>query len=549
MSTSSDRTQATEGRLAPAFLLLVYVNAFITGAVVMGFEMLGSRYLNPFFGSGIYTWAALISTVLAALTAGYFFGGWMADRKPKPAGLGWLIVGGSAYLAVIPLFAEPLMEFLSSFLGGLSDQREFERWGSISGAMLLLFVPLALLGVYSPYAIRLTLRATARSGTVAGRIYGISTLGSIFGTLFVTFYLIPTMGSRHITYLLSAIGVAAGLSFLVARPTGARRAAPALAGAALVLALLAPPPARADAKENAERFIAYLGKQGYAVRHGGIEAGPASTGFRLKNVSLTEPNKGVWRASWIEVASFEERANGEAAVTGFAAENLEGSGTDKSRIKAARLTFASASWTTGGKIVISVGGIAMRGIETVTDKEETATIAEFDLERLRLDVPDGGALAGLSARGITYAGKSERSTIGSITAESIDVSLAGALTVKNFALRDLVARPPGQGAIRGRAIELRALEILNLADRNPGDLRLLEFAIRDIEAPLEGAQDEAFARDMRELGYTALKFSAELAYRYDAAAKTYNLSKLEFDVAEMGVVTLALKLGDRKSVV
>src|SRR5262249_29468384 len=181
-----------------SFLLLVYANAFITGAVVMGFEMLGSRYLNPFFGSGIYTWAALISTVLAALTAGYFFGGWMADRKPTPAGLGWLIVGGSASLALIPLFADGMLDLLSSTLGGLADQREFERWGSIIGAMLLLFVPLALLGVYSPYAIRLTLRATTRSGTVAGRIYGISTLGSIFGTLFVTFYLIPTMGSRHI---------------------------------------------------------------------------------------------------------------------------------------------------------------------------------------------------------------------------------------------------------------------------------------------------------------------------------------------------------------
>src|SRR5689334_21955454 len=237
----------------------------------MSFEMLGSRYLNPYFGSGIYTWAALISTVLAALTAGYFFGGWLADRNPKPSGLGWLIVAGSAYLALIPLFSEGMLELLSSMLGGLSDQREFERWGSIAGAMLLLFVPLALLGVYSPYAIRLTLRATARSGTVAGRIYGISTLGSIFGTLFVTFYLIPAMGSRHITYLLSAIGVAAGLSFLVVRPAAARGMAPAVAALLLAVAALglpsfarAEPPARRElaqanpnAKEAAERLIAY----------------------------------------------------------------------------------------------------------------------------------------------------------------------------------------------------------------------------------------------------------------------------------------------------
>ena len=59
---------------------LIYLIAFVTGAIVMSFEMLGSRYLNPYFGSGIYTWASLISTVLAALTVGYFLGGWLADR-------------------------------------------------------------------------------------------------------------------------------------------------------------------------------------------------------------------------------------------------------------------------------------------------------------------------------------------------------------------------------------------------------------------------------------------------------------------------------------
>src|SRR5258708_30063128 len=72
----------------PAFRAVLYAGAFITGAIVMSFEMLGSRYLNPYFGSGIYTWASLISTVLAALTAGYFAGGVMADSRPSPRVLG-----------------------------------------------------------------------------------------------------------------------------------------------------------------------------------------------------------------------------------------------------------------------------------------------------------------------------------------------------------------------------------------------------------------------------------------------------------------------------
>src|SRR5437016_8220752 len=89
---------------------LIYVLAFITGAIVMSFEMLGSRYLNPYFGSGIYTWAALISTVLAALAAGYFAGGWLADRIPQAPVLGLTVVIGSIYLALLPLFADTVLD-------------------------------------------------------------------------------------------------------------------------------------------------------------------------------------------------------------------------------------------------------------------------------------------------------------------------------------------------------------------------------------------------------------------------------------------------------
>src|ERR1041385_5030614 len=72
----------------PAFAAAIYLAAFVTGAIVMSFEMLGSRYLNPYFGSGIYTWASLISTVLAALCVGYFIGGIAADRYPSAGVLG-----------------------------------------------------------------------------------------------------------------------------------------------------------------------------------------------------------------------------------------------------------------------------------------------------------------------------------------------------------------------------------------------------------------------------------------------------------------------------
>src|SRR5215469_4105506 len=102
-------------REAPALLApCIYFVAFVSGAIVMSFEMLGSRYLAPYFGSGIYTWASLISTVLAALCVGYFIGGSLADRHPSPLVLGATVAVGSIYLLVLPAFADPLLQFFVS---------------------------------------------------------------------------------------------------------------------------------------------------------------------------------------------------------------------------------------------------------------------------------------------------------------------------------------------------------------------------------------------------------------------------------------------------
>ncbi len=185
----------------------IYIVAFITGAIVMSFEMLGSRYLNPYFGSGIYTWASLISTVLFALTVGYFIGGSLADRAPSPAVLAGTVILGSIYLLVLPSFAQGILDFV---LGSIDDIRA----GSLISSLALMFFPVALLGMYSPFAIRLLLRSERHSGRVSGAVYGISTAGSIVGTLGTTFLLIPAMGSRNITLTLGAIGVLSGLALL-----------------------------------------------------------------------------------------------------------------------------------------------------------------------------------------------------------------------------------------------------------------------------------------------------------------------------------------------
>jgi spermidine synthase len=196
------------GKASPAvFHAVIYIVAFVTGAIVMSFEMLGSRYLNPYFGSGIYTWAALISTVLAALTAGYFLGGFIADRTVSAATLGTIVGVASVYLLVLPSFADAILRFVLDTIDNV-------RLGSLYAALAIMFPPVVLLGVYSPFAIRLVLRNTQRSGTVSGTVYGVSTAGSIAGTLGTTFFLIPTIGTRAITLWLGAVGMGSGLLLL-----------------------------------------------------------------------------------------------------------------------------------------------------------------------------------------------------------------------------------------------------------------------------------------------------------------------------------------------
>src|SRR5499426_2325000 len=197
---------------------IIYVVAFITGGIVMSFEMLGSRYLNPYFGSGIYTWAALISTVLAALTLGYFLGGWLADRTASALVLGTTVVIASLYFLALPTFSDALLEFL---LADIDDVRA----GSLVASLAILLFPVTLLGMYSPFAIRLMLRSAERSGTVSGTVYGVSTAGSIVGTLGTTFLLIPMIGTKAITYSLGAAGLVCGLVLMALSRLGPHRAA------------------------------------------------------------------------------------------------------------------------------------------------------------------------------------------------------------------------------------------------------------------------------------------------------------------------------------
>ena len=179
-------SQATTRQSVPGWFLLVSV--FVTGAAVLAIEIMGTRLLAPFFGSGIYTWSALLAITLAALALGYAAGGRLVDRAPKATALYSLCLGAGLWTVITPWLAGPL----ASSLMRLPDL----RLGVLASGTLLFFPSLLLLGGVSVCAIRLLTKKQEEVGSTSGSIFAVSTLGSVFGALATGFFLIPNLGVR-----------------------------------------------------------------------------------------------------------------------------------------------------------------------------------------------------------------------------------------------------------------------------------------------------------------------------------------------------------------
>jgi spermidine synthase len=186
--------------------------------------------MAPFFGDSTIIWANTIAVVLVALSVGYWFGGRMADRRPELGGLCQLVLVAAALLAIVPIVAHP---FLTLSIEAFDTVSIGAFAGSLLGVLVLVAVPVLMLGAVSPWAIRLQLRAVEDSGEVAGRMYAISTVGSLVGTFASALLLIPLVGT-HRTFLTFALVLAVVAAF------GARRRW-MLVPAAIAVAVAIPP--------------------------------------------------------------------------------------------------------------------------------------------------------------------------------------------------------------------------------------------------------------------------------------------------------------------
>jgi spermidine synthase len=177
---------------------------FVVGAASLGAEIAAARLLAPYFGASTIIWANTIATVLVALSAGYALGGRLADRAPRMSRLCQIVLAAAVLLGAVPFLSGPLLHVASTAIGSLSVGAFF---GSLLAVLALVAVPVLLLGTVAPFAIRLSLERTEESGRVSGRLYALSTAGSLVGTFLAALVLIPFAGT-HRTFLAFALALA-----------------------------------------------------------------------------------------------------------------------------------------------------------------------------------------------------------------------------------------------------------------------------------------------------------------------------------------------------
>jgi predicted membrane-bound spermidine synthase len=203
---SDTGTPATTGRAAAA---LVVFDVATLGFIALGFEMVASRILTPLFGGTIYTWATIISIVVAGLMAGYFIGGLVADRFPNFRVAAIVKLAAAAYLGLVFALVDGSLEALANAVSG-------NLAALFLCAAVVCFPPMLVMGMYAPLSVRLLLRHAGDAGKISGGLFAISSLGNIAGIIVTTFVLIPSVGTRAITGGFAAFLAVSGLVSLAA---------------------------------------------------------------------------------------------------------------------------------------------------------------------------------------------------------------------------------------------------------------------------------------------------------------------------------------------
>lgn len=172
--------------------------AFFCGAVVMAFEIVGSRMLGPYVGTSMFAWTSIIGVILLSLSVGYFWGGRIADMRPRADILSLFIFISALFIIITLVVKEYVLEILLRSIDNIHIV-------SVIASLVLFAIPSILLGMVSPFAVRIKMKSLEKSGSTIGNLYAISTVGSIVGVFLAGFFLIPTLKITNILMLLAIV--------------------------------------------------------------------------------------------------------------------------------------------------------------------------------------------------------------------------------------------------------------------------------------------------------------------------------------------------------
>jgi len=187
---------------------VVIAMAFVSGFCIMTIEMLGARIMAPYFGGSQYVWGSIITIFMLALALGYLLGGRLSMRNPNPVTYAMFFIAAAVFALPIILFADVIMRPIFLTI-------EDPRYGSLFASIAMYFVPTCILGMISPYSVRLLVKSQEHSGHMAGQLYFVSTMGSAAGTLGTSFYFVLYFEVNQILWGSVAALISAGCIILL----------------------------------------------------------------------------------------------------------------------------------------------------------------------------------------------------------------------------------------------------------------------------------------------------------------------------------------------
>lgn len=183
----------------------IVVASLLQGFLSMGFQLVATRIVAPYFGSSLIVWALIISTFLAGFSLGALTGGACSRLPPRRVRhcLNALAGLGLAGFGVAAALGQPILAAIDAGVGSFVASLAL-------ACVALFFLPVFALSSVLPIFTEALAGFGSRSGLSAGIVYSISTVGNILGVICTAFFLIPAF---HTSSILVGWAMAAAVCF------------------------------------------------------------------------------------------------------------------------------------------------------------------------------------------------------------------------------------------------------------------------------------------------------------------------------------------------